>query len=91
MNVCQENVGEEGGQSPCACVLLSILICRAATGGRLVLVAVCVCVIRRCSCLFLITSLRAKLPAFSAGVLVENERDMSSLQCMFVCAFESGG
>lgn len=55
------------------------------------LVAVCVCVIRRCSCLFLITSLRAKLPAFSAGVLVKNEQDTRSLQCVFVCAFESGG
>ena len=37
------------------CLLLSMLICRAAAWGRLVLVAVCVCAVWRCRCLFLIT------------------------------------
>lgn len=60
----------QSSEPACACVLLSILICCVAAGGRLVLVAVCVCVIRRCSGLFLISSLQAKLLAYTLQVFL---------------------
>lgn len=53
-------------------------------------VAVCVCLIRRCRGLFLITSLRAKLPAYFAGVLVETNRTLCHFS-VFMCVSESGG
>lgn len=71
----------------CVCVFLCIWICWDAAGGRLVLVAACVCVTDCFWSLFL----RAKLPACSAGVLVEwTGHEVAFSVCLCV-PFESGG
>ena len=91
MNVCRESRrGLRGGRvTMCTvCLLHYILICRAAAWGRLVLVAVCVCAIWRCRCLFLITFF--KTSCIRCRCSSGNQQNTWGHISVFMCAFKWG-